>query len=98
VADQDCPVCGASLPAELGQHTLAPMTGLVECPSCGSQVELRGGLVVTHGGEAGGHGTELPDTSGEPESFSGEETVAGVMEELEHKPGGPTGDEAGGAA
>jgi carbon-monoxide dehydrogenase medium subunit len=42
--------------------------------------------------------THVPDTAGEPETFSGEETVEGVMDELERKPGGPTGDEAGGAA
>ena len=75
------------------------MTGLVECPSCGEQVELAKPSTMRAAGNGDtGPGTEIPDTAGDPETFSGEETVEGVMDELEQKPGGPTGEEAGGAA
>jgi len=73
------------------------MTGLVECPSCGARVELEKPSGSGESAATDQAGTSVPDTAGDPESFSGEETVAGVMDELEHKPGGPTGDEAGGA-
>ena len=81
-------------------HAVAPLAGLVECPSCGAQVELArdNGAARAEGDVSQGAGTEVPDTAGEPETFSGEETIEGVMDELGEKPGGPTGDEAGGAA
>lgn len=100
MAEQTCTSCGAPLPPELGQHAVAPVSGLVECPSCGAQVELARNA-AGGGGEddaSQGAGTDVPDTAGEPETFSGEETVEGVMDELERKAGGPTGEEAGGAA
>jgi ribosomal protein L32 len=78
---QTCPNCGEPLPPELGQHALTPTSGLVQCPSCGETVSLPG---------LGDDAVDaVPDTSGDPETFSGEETVAGVMEELSEKPGGP---------
>ena len=80
----DCPNCGAALPPELGQHAVTPVAGLVQCPSCGENVSL--------GGD--GDAVEaVPDTSGDPEMFSGEETIEGVMDELADKPGGPGEDE-----
>jgi endogenous inhibitor of DNA gyrase (YacG/DUF329 family) len=85
-----CPNCGAELPPELGQHALTPVSGLVQCPTCGENVRL---------GDADDE-TDVPRSkksvggeSGAPESFSGEETIECVMEELEDKPGGPKGDE-----
>jgi hypothetical protein len=40
VANQKCPSCGGELPKELGQHSIAPVSGLVNCPHCGAEVHL----------------------------------------------------------
>jgi hypothetical protein len=97
MADVRCPNCGAELPAELGQHAVVPEAGVVECPSCGEKVtfpkpgarelddEARASSDVARSTESVG------GESGAPDSFSGEDTVEGVMEELEDKPGGPEG-------
>lgn len=92
MAEQTCSNCGAELPPELGQHALTLTSGLVQCPSCGETVEL-GRAETVEGSAASDEAGEVPDTSGEPESFSGEETIEGVMDELSEKPGGPGGDE-----
>ena len=97
----NCPNCGAELPQEEGQHALSPSAGTIECPTCGSTVTLEGPP-----GAEGGPPREGPADGGEPvttpaaleetdrqDYFSGEETLAGVMEELEEKPGGPDGGE-----
>ena len=77
----NCPSCGAEIPAEAGQHALAPAAGVVACPSCGATVRLR---------DEGGGGVERAE---EPppakEDFSGHETIEGVMDELSEKEGGP---------
>ena len=77
----NCPSCGAEIPAEAGQHALAPDAGVVACPSCGATVRLR---------DEGGGGVERAQ---EPppvqEDFSGHETIEGVMDELSEKEGGP---------
>jgi len=93
MAEQRCPNCGAELPPELGQHALQPETGLVQCPSCGEKVELE-----RPKGPDSDVSADVPRStetvggeSGAPESFSGEDTVEGVMEELKEKPGGPEG-------
>ena len=96
-----CPNCGAELPQEEGQHALSPSAGTIECPTCGATVTLEGPP-----GAEGGPPREGPVDGGEPvttsaalqetdrqDYFSGEETLAGVMEELEEKPGGPDGGE-----
>jgi len=80
-----CPNCGAELPEELGQHALAPGVGLVQCPSCGETVTLDKPGAPEPEDEARASGGE----EGAPETFSGEETVEGVMDELAAKPGGP---------
>ena len=100
MADQRCPNCGAVLPPEQGQHALSPSAGTIQCPTCGATVNLAGppgaeggppregsaeGEPVTT--EASLEGTERHDY------FSGEETLAGVMDELQEKPGGPDGGE-----
>jgi DNA-directed RNA polymerase subunit RPC12/RpoP len=85
-----CPNCGELLPPELGQHAVTPVADLVECPSCGERVRLGKGSEGADDTE----GTEVPDTEGDPETFSGSETIEGVMDELAEKPGGPGGDEA----
>jgi hypothetical protein len=97
----NCPNCGAELPTEEGQHALSPLAGTVRCPTCGATVALTG-----KPGAQGGPPREGPADQGEPvtteaaleeterhDYFSGEETVAGVMDELEDKPGGPDGGE-----
>ena len=95
-----CPNCGAELPQEEGQHALSPSAGVIRCPSCGATVTLEGPP-----GAGGGPPREEP-AAGEPvtteaaldaterhDYFSGEESVAGVMDELEEKEGGPDGGE-----
>jgi hypothetical protein len=97
----NCPNCGAELPQEEGQHALSPSAGTVECPTCGATVSLEGPP-----GAEGGPPRQGPANGDEPvttaaaleetdrqDYFSGEETVAGVMEELKDKPGGPDGGE-----
>ena len=96
----NCPNCGAELPAEAGQHALSLSAATITCPTCGATVNLEGPP-----GAEGGPPRE-GSTEGEPvttaasleeterhDYFSGEETVAGVMDELEDKPGGPDGGE-----
>jgi predicted RNA-binding Zn-ribbon protein involved in translation (DUF1610 family) len=100
MADQQCPNCGRDLPPELGQHSLAPMTGLVQCPHCGAEVRLakesttsggasegdseRGKLSSADFEAPGGEGRDPAESHG-TESFSGHETVSGVMKEIEEK-------------
>jgi endogenous inhibitor of DNA gyrase (YacG/DUF329 family) len=98
MADQRCPECGAEMPSEEGQHALTPSAGVVECPSCGATVTLeKVGSREPDDARASGDIPRAPETvggeEGAPESFSGEETVAGVMGELAQKPGGPEGEE-----
>jgi aerobic carbon-monoxide dehydrogenase medium subunit len=96
---QRCPNCGAELPREEGQHALSPSAGVVQCPTCGATVTIEGPP-----GAEGGPPREGPAGAGEPvttdgaldaterhDYFSGEETVGGVMDELDDKPDGPDG-------
>ena len=102
MADQQCPSCGRDLPSELGQHSLASMSGLAQCPHCGAEVRLAkesAGASSTHREAGSGRGKpssaefEAPGAAeGEAiaeshgtESFSGHETVSGVMKEVEGK-------------
>ena len=100
MTSQRCPNCGAELPPEEGQHALSPSAGTIQCPTCGATVNLAGPP-----GAAGGPPRE-GSAEGEPvtteasleaterqDYFSGEETLAGVMDELDDKPGGPDGGE-----
>jgi endogenous inhibitor of DNA gyrase (YacG/DUF329 family) len=95
MAEVRCPSCGTPVPAEAGQQESVPVAGVVECPNCGAQVTLD-----KPGGRAGDDeargaadvrraGTTVGGEEGAPESFSGEEDLHGVMDELEDKPGGP---------
>lgn len=77
MAEQPCPECGTPLPQELGQHALTPTSGLVECPNCGATVTLD---------QPERTDSDAPDLTGEgPDYFAGEETVEGVMDEIERK-------------
>jgi len=96
----NCPNCGAELPQEEGQHALSPSAGTIQCPTCGTTVNLEGPAGAEGGppreGPAGGEPvtTEASLEATEQQGyFSGEDTIAGVMEELEEKPGGPDGGE-----
>src|SRR5689334_16438713 len=97
-ADQRCPSCGEELPPDIGQHALAPSAGVVQCPSCGATVTLRKAGARNPDDEVTTPGVPravraVGGEEGAPESFSGRETVEGVMEELEEKPGGPRRDQ-----
>ncbi len=81
MAAQTCPSCGKELPAELGQHATAPVSGLVTCPHCGVDVHLERAATGETAGE-----------QGETESFAGHETVNGVMDEVQRKQQGSPGD------
>jgi hypothetical protein len=97
----NCPNCGAELPREEGQHALSPSAGTIECPTCGATVTLEGppgaeGGPPREGSADGGEPvttTAALEETGRQDYFSGEETLAGVMDELEEKPGGPEGGE-----
>jgi DNA-directed RNA polymerase subunit RPC12/RpoP len=83
----NCPTCGQPLPEGEGQHAIVPSAGVVDCPNCGARVMLDTGEVDTspdHEGRAEDQGG-APIREGAPETFSGEETLEGVMEEIEEK-------------
>jgi carbon-monoxide dehydrogenase medium subunit len=100
MADQRCPNCGAELPPEQGQHALSPSAGTIQCPTCGATVNLAGPPGAEGGPPREGSAEGEPVTTEASleaterhDYFSGEETVAGVMDELQEKPGGPDGGE-----
>ena len=83
----NCPSCGEPLPAGAGQHAVVPSAGIVDCPNCGARVDMSTGR-ISHGVSTEGRAEEqggAPIPDGAPESFSGEETVEGVMDEIEQK-------------
>ncbi len=83
----NCPNCGQPLPEEAGQHAVVPSADLVDCPNCGARVSLETGRAdegVSPEGRAEEQGG-APIPEGLPDSFSGETTVEGVMEEIEDK-------------
>ena len=83
----NCPSCGQPLPAGAGQHAVVPSAGIVDCPSCDARVDTAAGTVV-EGVSPEGRAEEqggAPIAGGQEESFSGEETVEGVMDEIEQK-------------
>jgi hypothetical protein len=78
-----CPNCGATVPAETGQHAVVPSAGVVTCPSCGATVTLE-----RSSGEPERPADETETTEGSEETFSGHETIEGVMDEISEKEGG----------
>jgi hypothetical protein len=80
------------VPAETGQHALTPSAGIVACPHCGAEVTLpKPGAEPERAerGPAGRAKAAPPGRTEGGETFSGEETVEGVMKELSEKEGGP---------
>jgi hypothetical protein len=89
-----CPSCGNEVPYETGQHAQTPSAGLVTCPHCGASVTLdKPGAEPDDAGEPAGAVERAeaapPGRTEGRETFAGEETVEGVMDELEEKEGGP---------
>ena len=84
-----CPSCGTELPEELGQHALTLPSALVQCPNCGEKVSLEQPEPPSTSNDVPRAAESVGGEEGAPESFSGQETVEGVMEEREDKPGGP---------
>ena len=98
---QRCPNCGRDLPPELGQHSVALVSGLAKCPHCGADVQIdkaaeRESSETAAGEERGSPSSpdfDPPSTRSEapgggddsPETFSGEETISGVVEEVRRK-------------
>jgi hypothetical protein len=82
----NCPNCGQPLEGA-GQHAVVPTVGIVDCPNCGARVNLETGEVdegVSAKGQAEDQGG-APIPEGLPDSFAGETTVEGVMEEIDEK-------------
>ena len=84
---QTCSSCGAELPPGLGQHALSPSGGAVQCPRCGATVTMSGSQQAAE--EVTSDVPRAPERrggeSGAGEYFSGEESVEGVMKEVEEK-------------
>ena len=83
----NCPNCGNPLPEDVGQHAVVPSADIVDCPNCGARVSLETGRLaddVSPEGRAEDQGG-APIHERAPESFAGETTVEGVMEEIEEK-------------
>lgn len=87
MADTTCPNCGAELPSELGQRATSPTSGLVRCPSCGAGVTLREDAEQAGTARPERAAAAPPGRTEGRETFSGEETLDGVMDELRDKPG-----------
>jgi hypothetical protein len=82
----NCPNCGQLL-EEAGQHAVVPSADVIDCPNCGARVSLATGRLeagVSPEGRAEDQGgAPMPEHA--PDSFAGETTVEGVMEEIEDK-------------
>jgi hypothetical protein len=85
--DLRCPNCGNPIPAELGQHAQNLVSGSVTCPHCGASVPLRDDAsedVETADVER--TTAALPGRHEAVESFSGEETLEELADEVRNKP------------
>jgi uncharacterized Zn finger protein (UPF0148 family) len=82
-----CPNCGTEIPPEIGQHAVVPTAGIVSCPNCGATVTLETRATAAEEG-AQRPADETQTSEGSEETFSGEETIEGVMEEISEKEGG----------
>jgi endogenous inhibitor of DNA gyrase (YacG/DUF329 family) len=82
--DRRCPSCGEVVPAEEGQHAENLVSGQVRCPHCGEKVILESGARGEPSGDVPRTGA-APTQPGE-DTFSGQETMGDVAEELRDKP------------
>jgi uncharacterized Zn finger protein (UPF0148 family) len=92
MADERCPSCGAEVPRETGQHAQTPSAGVVTCPSCGASMTLsKSGAEPEEAREGGDvervREVDAGEATGE-DTFAGQETIEGVMEEVREKEGG----------
>jgi DNA-directed RNA polymerase subunit RPC12/RpoP len=81
-----CPNCGQPISEEAGQHVVVPDAEIIDCPNCGARVNMKTGKLAA--GSPEGRAEEqggAPIPEGLPDSFSGETTLEGVMEEIEEK-------------
>ena len=90
MADARCPSCGAEVPRETGQHATAPSAGVVTCPNCGAKVTLdkpgaQPEAAEAPRGEAPAAAEAAPGEATGEDTFAGEETVEGVMDEVREK-------------
>lgn len=87
MAEQTCPGCGTDLPEALGQHAEDLVTGLVTCPTCGASVTLREGPDdEPASGDFERAEAAPPGRTEGTDSFSGQETMQDLAEELKDKP------------
>lgn len=83
--EQTCPNCDAPLPDELSQHAENLAVGLVTCPSCGAKVTLREASQSVDAAGVERAAAAPPGQTENRETFAGNETMAGLQEELEQK-------------
>ncbi len=85
MAEQTCPSCGAALPGALAQHADNLEVGLVTCPTCGAGVTLAKGAAEPATTYERAHAAPPGRTEGR-ETFSGNESLGALREELRDKP------------
>lgn len=87
MAEQTCPACGTELPPELGQHADDLVTALVTCPQCGAAVTMREGPDdEAASGDYARAEAAPPGRTEDTDSFSGQDTMEEVADELKDKP------------
>jgi len=86
MTEQTCPSCGEDLPSEMGQHAENIEIGLVTCPHCGAKVTLDKGTGDTEGSAYETANAAPPGRAEGQDSFSGQETMADLAEEVAEKP------------
>lgn len=86
MTEQMCPVCGKALPSALAQHADNLEIGLVTCPHCGAGVTLEKGPNETAGAVYEQAQAAPPGREEGRETFSGQETMGDLAEELSDKP------------
>lgn len=82
-----CPKCGNEVPDEAGQHAAGLIRGTVDCPHCGTSVNLREEESQAEGtGEVARATAAPPGQTEGHDSYAGQESVEAVAEELRDKP------------